>query len=74
MVLASLQVYLGFPSAAKQMRRLLGPCGGTARRDVLGAGDIDVSLEEEGDSEAWVARRKANEKGGEGGWRCEAKI
>lgn len=45
------------------MRRLPGPRGGAARRDVSVAADIDVASGRETDSEAWAAHRKAERKG-----------
>ena len=77
MPLANVQGALYVPIAAKQMRRLLDPCGGARRRDVLAAAGADVRSDEEDPSyEARVAYRKAREKGGKlitgqyshGGW------
>ena len=64
---ARIQGNIGFPAAAKQMRRLFRPRGRAARQDVLVATDIEVSSEAETDSEAWVAHCKAKKTGGEKG-------
>ena len=47
------------------MRRLLDPCGGTARQDILGAADA-YAKSDEGDLsfEAWEAYQNAGKKGG----------
>ena len=40
-----------------RMRRLVGLCGGAARRDVLVGPDFDVSSGDEDDFEKWAAFR-----------------
>ena len=44
------------------MRRIFGPCGGSARQDVLVAADADV---EEAGYGAWVARKGEEGEGEE---------
>ena len=46
------------------MCRLLGPCRGAPREDVLVAADVDAPSEEETDFEARAAFRKAKQEGG----------
>ena len=67
LVLGSAPGNLGFPSVAKHMRRLFGPRGGAARRDVLVNAGIDASSEDEADSESRAARRKAKKMRKRGG-------
>ena len=75
LVSASVQGNLGYPAAAKQTRRLFGPCSGAARQGVLVAAYMGAFSGEATDIEAWVADRKAKKTGGkkEGGWRCKEK-
>ena len=56
---------MGFPSAAKQARRLSGQRGGAARRGVWVALDIDLSSEEATDSDARAAYCRAEKISGE---------
>ena len=58
-----MQGNLGFPDAAKQMRRLAGPCGGAARQCVLVAADMYAPPEEDATSTVWVAHREAKKNG-----------
>ena len=47
------------------MRRLFDPCCGAGRQGVLAAAAVDMRSDEQDSSyEAWVAYRKAGEKGG----------
>ena len=62
--LASVQVGLGFPDVAKQMGRLSGPCGRSARRDALVAADADTSSVSDKDNEARVVYGKAEKQSG----------
>ena len=66
-ILTGVQGNFAFPLAAKQMRRLLGPCVGAARRDVPVSADMDASSEEEADYGARVAHRKMKRKCGKKG-------
>ena len=57
--------------AAQQMRRLVDPCVGPARQDILSAADMDAKSDGKDLSyESRVAFRKAKEKGGirRGSW------
>ena len=47
--LASVQGNLGIPTVARQMRRLCGPRGCVARKDVLAATDANGNSRDEGD-------------------------
>ena len=55
LVSASPQCLLGFPTVARQMGRLFGPCGGAAEQDVLAAADVDVSSDDDADFETRAA-------------------
>ena len=62
LVLVIVKCNSALPVAAKQMRRIFGPCGGSARQDVLVAADVDV---EEAGYGAWVARKGEEGEGEE---------
>ena len=59
LVLASSQGDVNLSTAAKQMRRLFGLCGGAAWQDVLAAADADSLSGGESDHATRVAYRKA---------------
>ena len=59
LVLDIIQIMLAFSVAARQMRRLFGPCGNEARQDVLLAADVDTASEDESGDAVWGAYREA---------------
>ena len=50
---------LGMATAARQLRRLVGPVGNVVGQDVLLVTDKAETVTEDGDFEAWVTSRKA---------------
>ena len=64
--LARVQGYVGISAVARQMRGLIGLCGGVTRQDVSAAADADANSNGDDDFAAWVAYRKAKKKGARG--------
>ena len=62
LVLASIQDNVNSSTAAKQMRRFFGTCGGAGRQDVLVGADMDLPSEGKSDHAEWPARCKAKKK------------
>ena len=65
LALAGLQGNLGISAAARQMRRLCGPCGGIARQDVSAAVGVDANSTDGDHFVAWDARRETKKRNGE---------